>query len=164
MAILKWAWGEEEFLNWLEALEKNEVRVVASNSATRDRVITGEVWIGMTDTDDIEVVRRRGVEIGEGFTAGDGVILLPNVVGLVSGSPQPEHGETLARWLLSPRVEEILAASSSRQVPLNADAKVPAGGLALNDLGPLLPLNWDAAADTLPGAIRDVERVLLDRR
>jgi len=164
MAILKWVWGEDEFLGWLDALKNNDVRVVASNSATRDRVISGEVWIGLTDTDDIEVVRRRGVKIGEGFTEGDGVILLPNVVGLVSGSPRPQQGETLARWLLSPRVEEMLAASSSRQIPLNRDAKVPVGGLALEDLGRTLPVNWDAAADTLPGAIRDVERALLDRR
>ena len=163
MAILKWAWGEDEFRSWLEGLQKNEVRVVASNSASRDRVISGEVWIGLTDTDDIEVVRRRGVELGEAFTEGDGVIVLPNVVGLVSGSPHPQAGETLARWLLSPRIEEMLAASSSRQVPLGSGITVAKGGLALDSLGSILSVDWSMAAETLPGAIRDVERALLDR-
>lgn len=163
MAILKWAWGEEEFRAWLSELQKNEIRVVASNSATRDRVISGEVWIGLTDTDDIEVVRRRGIELGEVFTEADGVIVLPNVVGLVSGSPHPQEGETLARWLLSPRIEEMLAASSSRQVPLGSGITVAEGGLALDSLGEILSVDWFAAAETLPGAIRDVERALLDR-
>jgi iron(III) transport system substrate-binding protein len=163
MAILKWLWGEEDFQRWLDGLHANEVRVVASNSASRDRVISGEVWIGLTDTDDIEVVRRRGVDLGEGFTEEDGVILLPNVVGLIEGSPQPQTGETLARWLLSPRVEEMLAASSSRQVPLGSGTRVGEGGLDLPSLGKLLPIDWSAAAQTLPGAIKDVERALLDR-
>ena len=87
MAILKWSWGEADFTAWLQGLKENGIRIAASNSATRDRVITGEVWIGLTDTDDIEVVRRRGIDLGEGFTEDDGVILLPNVVGLIEGSP-----------------------------------------------------------------------------
>jgi ABC-type Fe3+ transport system substrate-binding protein len=91
------------------------------------------------------------------------VILLPNVVGLIEGSPQPQTGETLARWLLSPRVEEMLAASSSRQVPLGSGTRVGEGGLDLPSLGKLLPIDWSAAAQTLPGAIKDVERALLDR-
>mgnify|MGYP001237962396 CR=1 FL=1 len=100
MAILKWAWGEADFTAWLQGLKENGIRIAASNSATRDRVITGEVWIGLTDTDDIEVVRRRGIDLVEGFTEEDGVILLPNVVGLIEGSPHPDEAEALARWLL----------------------------------------------------------------
>lgn len=163
MAILKWSWGADEFGAWLQGLKENEIRIAASNSATRDRVITGEVWIGLTDTDDIEVVRRRGIDLGEGFTADDGVILLPNVVGLIAGSPHPEEAEVLARWLLSPRVEEMLAASSSRQVPLGTGATVGPGGLNLDSLGSIMTIDWNAAAETLPGAIKDVERALLDR-
>lgn len=163
MAILKWAWGEADFTAWLQGLKENGIRIAASNSATRDRVITGEVWIGLTDTDDIEVVRRRGIDLVEGFTEEDGVILLPNVVGLIEGSPHPDEAEALARWLLSPRVEEMLAASSSRQVPLGKGTRVGPGGLDLNSLGNVMTIDWSAAAETLPGAIKDVERALLDR-
>ena len=57
----------------------------------------------------------------------------------------------------------MLAASSSRQVPLGSGITVAEGGLALDSLGEILSVDWFAAAETLPGAIRDVERALLDR-
>ena len=67
----------------------------------------------------------------------------------------------MARWLLSSRVEELLAASSSRQVPLIPGTSVPVGGLSIEDLDPLV-IDWDDAADALPAAIQEAERYLLE--
>ena len=101
--IWRFSSGHEEadFTAWLQGLKENGFNA-ASNSATRDRVITGGSLDRLTDTEDIEVVRRRGIDLGM-FTEDDGVILLPNVVGLIEGSPHPEEAGALARWLLSPR-------------------------------------------------------------
>ena len=162
LAIIRSIEGKESYLNLLEGLQMNDVQLVSSNSASRDRVLAGEAWIGVTDTDDIEVVRRRGESIGEVFLSTDGDVLLPNVIALVKGSPNPTEGEILARWLLSSRVEELLAASSSRQVPLIPGTSVPVGGLSIEDLDPLV-IDWDDAADALPAAIQEAERYLLDR-
>jgi iron(III) transport system substrate-binding protein len=124
-------------------------------------VISGEAWIGLTDTDDIEVVRRRGVDIDEGFLAGDGVILLPNVVALVKGSPHPVEAEQLASWLLRSEVEEWLAASSSRQISLSQGAVVPEGGLGIAQLDPI-EIDWVEAAGQLRDAVFEAERILLN--
>jgi ABC-type Fe3+ transport system substrate-binding protein len=124
-------------------------------------VISGEAWIGLTDTDDIEVVRRRGVEIDEGFLAGDGVILLPNVIALVEGSPHPVEAEQLASWLLRSEVEEWLAASPSRQIALSHDAVVPEGGLGIAQLDPI-EIDWVEAASQLRDAVSEAERILLN--
>ncbi|MGE4620204.1 MAG: extracellular solute-binding protein, partial [Planctomycetota bacterium] len=126
LAIVRQRIGAPRYRELLESLRANQIEIVSSNSSSRDRVLSGEVWIGLTDTDDIEVVRRRGATLGEGFLAQDGVILLPNVIAIVKGGPNPEQAEQLAIWLLRKEVEEILAASSSRQVPLSQDAQVPA--------------------------------------
>ncbi len=161
LAIVRQRIGASRYRELLESLRANQIEIVSSNSSSRDRVLSGEVWIGLTDTDDIEVVRRRGAILGEGFLDQDGVILLPNVIAIVKGGPNPEQAEQLAIWLLRKEVEEILAASSSRQVPLSQDAQVPANGLNIALLDPLV-IDWNEAALQLPDAIREAERILLD--
>ena len=115
----------------------------------------------MTDTDDIEVVRRRGASLGEEFLRGDGVLLLPNVIAIIKGAPHPEEARELAQWLLKKEVEELLAASSSRQVPLRREALVPPTGLTIAELDPV-EVDWNDAASQLAEAIREAERILLD--
>ncbi len=161
LAILRTRIGPDRFRRLLESWKSNQIQIASSNSASRDRVISGEAWIGLTDTDDIEVVRRRGVDIGEGFLIGDGVILLPNVVALVEGSPHPAEAEKLASWLLRSEVEEWLAASSSRQIALGHDAVVPEGGLGISQLDPI-EIDWIDAASQLRDAVSEAERILLN--
>jgi iron(III) transport system substrate-binding protein len=161
LAILRARLGPDRFRRLLQSWKTNQIQVASSNSASRDRVISGEAWIGLTDTDDIEVVRRRGVEIDEGFLTGDGVILLPNVIALVNGSPHPVEAEQLASWLLRSEVEEWLAASPSRQIALSHDAVVPEGGLGIAQLDPI-EIDWVEAASQLRDAVSEAERILLN--
>lgn len=161
LAIVRSRIGPERYRRLLENLRANDIQVVSSNSSSRDRVLSGEAWIGLTDTDDIEVVRRRGATLGEGFLRGDGVLLLPNVIAIVKGGPHPEEARQLALWLLEKSVEEALAASSSRQVPLRREVIVAPGGLDIATLDPV-SVDWKDAAQQLPEAIREAERILLD--
>ena len=161
LAIIRSRIGADQYRQLLEDLRANDVQVVSSNSSSRDRVLSGEAWVGLTDTDDIEVVRRRGASLGEGFLREDGVLLLPNVIAIVKGCPNPQEAQQLAHWLLEKTVEEKLAASSSRQVPLREGVPVVEGGLEISQLDPVF-VDWNEAALQLPEAIREAERILLD--
>ncbi|MFN0060667.1 MAG: ABC transporter substrate-binding protein [Planctomycetota bacterium] len=152
-AMLFAGWGEARTRAWLVGLKTNEVRIVASNSATCERAVTGEALLGLTDTDDIEVVRRRGSSIAESLLAADGVVVLPNTVALLKGAPNPDAARRFIDFVLNPRVEALLAASPSRQIPVRASVPVPAGGLRLADI-PRFAVSYEAAADALEPALR----------
>lgn len=157
---------------WVEGLAENEVRLLTSgNAGVVEAVISGEADVGMTDTDDVWVAKARGAEIElvyprhvrDRSEIGAGTLLIPNTVGLVAGGPNPEGGKRLMAWLLSPRVEEALLRSESRNVPLrperlSKEAAELAAGLAVPD--PLrvdygrVAERMDAAVDQLMEALR----------
>ena len=159
LAILFATRGETRARAFLKGLADNGVRVVAGNSTSRDRVVAGEAAPGMTDTDDVEVVRRRGEKIDDALYEEDGVILIPNTVAMVKGGPNPEEAKKLIDFLLSPEVEESLAASSSRQIPLHPDVPVPDTGLRLSDLK-RMPIDYGKAADMLDVALKAARELL----
>ena len=144
---------------FLRRLRDNEVQIVGGNSTARDRVLSGEALLGLTDTDDIEVVRRQGASIAESLFDQEGTVVLPNTVSLVKGGPHPEEGRALIDYLLSEEVERRLAASSSRQIPVRASVPVPEGGLRLADV-PRLRVSFDRAADALPLALEAAQDIL----
>lgn len=153
LALLLAHWGEPRLRAFLTKLQRQGVRVVSGNSASRDRVVSGDVVLGLTDTDDVEVVRRRGVPIDCSLLPGDGVILIPNTVALLRGAPRPDEGRVFIDFLLSREVEELLAASPSRQIPLRADVPVPETGLRYAGMT-LFSTDYRRAAALLPAALQ----------
>ena len=106
------------------------------NASVVRAIAQGEIDVGLTDSDDawaakrngwavesvfearddeIEEIRKRGAEL-----ASEGPLLMPNTVSLVRGGPNAAGGLKLVEFLLSPNVERALAASDSRNVPVNA--------------------------------------------
>lgn len=152
LAMLLEAWGEPRLRTWLRGLRANEVQIVASNAATRDRALSGAALLGLTDTDDVEVVRRQGGSIDETLLENDGVVLIPNSVALVQGAPHPETGRRLIDYLLSEAVEARLAASPSRQIPVRPDVPIPDRGLRLADLS-ILEVDYARASARLGEAL-----------
>lgn len=151
-------WGEGRYRTFLESLVANDVQVVAGNSTSRDRVLSGEALLGLTDTDDVEVARRAGDSIAEGFFSSDGTLVLPNTVSLIAGAPHPEAGRALIDFLLDPAREELLAASPSRQIPLRPSVIVPPGGLRLDDVA-RQAVSLEDAAEALPRALEIAREV-----
>ena len=143
----------------LRGLLDNGVEVVGSNGTSRDRVVAGQAELGLTDTDDVEVARRQGESIDCVFIEEGGVILIPNSVALVKGCQHPEEARALIDYLLSEEVEERLAASRSRQIPLRASVPVPEGGLRLSDLR-ITAVTLEQAADALPAALSAAREIL----
>jgi iron(III) transport system substrate-binding protein len=152
LAALLALWGEERYRRFLAELRANGAQVVAGNSASRDRVLSGEARFGLTDTDDVEVARRAGDSIREGFFPAEGTVVLPNTVAIVAGAPHPEPARALVEWLLAPEIEAQLAASPSRQIPVRSDVPVPETGLRLAEVR-RVPVSLEKAAEMLPRAI-----------
>ncbi|MCI0651533.1 MAG: ABC transporter substrate-binding protein [Planctomycetes bacterium] len=159
LALLHAAWGEAGLRDFLAALRRNDVQIAGGNATSRDRVLDGSARLGLTDTDDIEVVRRQGTMLGRALFEDDGVVLIPNTVALVRGAPHPAEARALIDFLLSVRTEAQLAESPSGQIPLRDTVPVPAGGLRLADLR-VLEVDYDAAATELIPALEAAREIL----
>ncbi|HVH27769.1 MAG TPA: extracellular solute-binding protein [Vicinamibacterales bacterium] len=115
--------GDELF----RQLRANGIRVVDSNSTVRDLVARGEVKVGLTDTDDVNVAIENGQPVAMILPDKDGlgVPVMPNMVSLVANGPHPEEGRRLIDYLLSSDVERQLAESEAVQIPLHAGVPGP---------------------------------------
>ena len=90
-------------------------------------VARGDVLVGLTDTDDVNVAleAKQPVAMVLPDRDGIGVPVMPNMVSLVAGAPHPEEGKRLIDYLLSPEVERKLAESDAVQIPLHPACPVP---------------------------------------
>jgi iron(III) transport system substrate-binding protein len=128
--------GEEKAKEYFQALKDNSVLITDGNASSRDRVADGTVSVGFTDTDDayVAVNQNRPVDIVWPDKEGAGTLLIPNTVALIKGGPNPDAGKKLIDFLLSPKVEEMLAHCESGQIPLRPNIKRPAYVPKLGDV------------------------------
>jgi iron(III) transport system substrate-binding protein len=139
--------GDETMDDFFRRLKANEVRIVDGNSVVRDLVARGEVKVGLTDTDDVNVAIEDGQPIAmvlpdeEGF----GVPVMPNMVSLIANGPSPEEGRKLIDYLLSPDVERQLAESDAVQIPVHAGVEGPKNIPAIETFEPMT-LDYGEAA------------------
>jgi iron(III) transport system substrate-binding protein len=136
MGALYAVMGQEKAESFLTDLNQNKVLIVAGNSVVRDVVAAGEVPIGITDTDDVNVAMLRNKPVAMIFPDQQtvGAFLIPNTVALVKGGPNPETGKQLIDFLLSQEVENILAESDSRNIPVRKGGKEVTGLPPVNGL------------------------------
>lgn len=128
VAALASRWGEEEARAFLDRLRQNEVRIASSNGEVRRLVESGEVTLGLTDTDDAhEAVRIRApvdLVYPDQEPDGLGTLVLPTSVVRIRGGPHPENARRLIDHLLSPAVEMQLARHGAH-MPLHPDVATP---------------------------------------
>jgi iron(III) transport system substrate-binding protein len=119
--------GDERADDYFRKLKANEVKIVDGNSVVRDMVARGDVLVGLTDTDDVNVAieAKQPVAMVLPDRDGIGVPVMPNMVSLVAGAPHADEGKRLIDYLLSPEVERKLAESEAVQIPLHADVPGP---------------------------------------
>lgn len=162
--ILREVLGDEEFDRFLDGLFANDVRVLASNSATMRAVRDGEVWFAFTDTDDFHVAYSKGYPVACVFPdqeeGGLGTLLLPNTVSVVRGAPHPEAARALVDFLLSREVEAELARGKSAQIPLRPDVPPPPCEQIL-PLGSFRTMAWDP--DRCARRLDETARLLRER-
>ena len=119
--------GDAQADDFFRRLKANGVKIADGNSVVRDMVVRGEVKVGLTDTDDVNVALEAGQPIAMVLPdrAGMGVPVMPNMVSLVRGAPRAGEGQKLIDYLLSTDVERMLAASEAVQIPLHAGVPGP---------------------------------------
>ncbi len=141
-AALYAALGAEKAQTFFEQLRESKARVVDGNSVVRDMVASGELKVGLTDTDDAQGAVDKGAPVAVIFPdqsegAGLGTLLIPNTVALVRGAPHPTAARKLVDYLLSPEVEARLARSGSAQMPVRPDVAVPSGMTRIDRIRPM---------------------------
>jgi iron(III) transport system substrate-binding protein len=131
--------GDEKMDDFFRRLKANGVRIVDGNSVVRDLVARGEVKVGLTDTDDVNVAIENGQPVGMVLPdkAGLGVPVVPNMVSLIANAPHPEEARKLIDYLLSPGVERQLAQSEAVQIPLHAGVPGPKNIPAIDTFKPM---------------------------
>ncbi len=112
----------EEAPELLNALRENSAMIVSGNAHARDMVLNGIVPLCLTDTDDVVSAQDRGQSIEMVFcdNEGMGALLIPNTIALIKGGPHQDEGKQLIDFILSSEVEQILAQSSSAQIPVRS--------------------------------------------
>ncbi len=135
------SFGEEKAKIFLANLKKNKVVIATSNSDVRKRVTQGEVWCGLTDTDDAFGAINEGAPVNIVFLDQNelGSLIIPNTVSLVKNSPNKENGKKMIDYLLSRNTEAKLAKSCA-QMPLHKGVATPTG---VPKLDKIVPMNID---------------------
>jgi iron(III) transport system substrate-binding protein len=91
-----------------------------------------------------------------------GTLLIPNTVSIIKGARHRAAAERFVDFLVSPQVEEILARSRSRQIPLNP-ASVPPKDLPLPGKDyQVIPVDWEKAAAEIDARQKDFQRIFTD--
>jgi iron(III) transport system substrate-binding protein len=131
--------GDEKMDDFFRRLKANDARIVDGNSVVRDMVARGEVKIGLTDTDDVNVAMEDGQPVAMMLPdkEGLGVPVMPNMVSLIANAPHPEEARALIDYLLSPDVERRLAQSAAVQIPLHAGVQGPKNIPAIETFKPM---------------------------
>jgi iron(III) transport system substrate-binding protein len=120
---LRQHWGAERWEAWCRALAANQPLVVDGNSVAAKLVAKGEVWVGLTDSDDIRAVQREGAPVAA-LPWNDETLLIPNTVAVVRGAPHPEAAAELFAWLQRPEVAARLVAAEALEGVETAPAGV----------------------------------------
>jgi iron(III) transport system substrate-binding protein len=129
VAALATAWGDDGLKEYLRALKANGVRVASSNGEVKRLVASGEVAIGLADTDDAAEAVKDGAPVDVVYPDQDGLgtLVMPTSVVLLKG-PHGEEGRKLVDYLLSPDAEGRLVVAASHH-PLRPDVPAPTGVL-----------------------------------
>ncbi|MBN2013760.1 MAG: extracellular solute-binding protein [Candidatus Altiarchaeota archaeon] len=120
-------WGDDEAIQYFTGLKENNIMIVESNGMVRDLVVSGECYIGLTDTDDANdaLVENKPVAMVFPDQDGMGTLVFPNSVMLIKNGPNPENGKKLVDYLLSRDVERELAYTKAMQIPLKPGVERP---------------------------------------
>jgi iron(III) transport system substrate-binding protein len=153
--------GDEKMDDFFRRLKANGVRVVDGNSVVRDLVARGEVKVGLTDTDDVNVAVEGGLPIAMMLPdrEGLGVPVMPNMVSLIANAPHPDEGRKLVDYLLSPDVERLLAQSEAVQIPLHPGVQGPKNIPAIDTFKPMT-LDFQKAASRVEDTTRRLAGIL----
>ncbi|MDQ7778985.1 MAG: extracellular solute-binding protein, partial [Planctomycetota bacterium] len=151
--------GAEKARELFKSMRANDIIVAQGNATVRDQVARGECLFGWTDTDDVwvglEASKPIGIVYPDQGADEVGMLLIPNTVALIKGSPNAENGKKLIDFLLSQEVEQMLADGRGRQIPVRKGLRPPKDMLPLESLK-ILQVDYEKAI----GRLDEVNRFL----
>jgi iron(III) transport system substrate-binding protein len=115
----------------------------------KKRVASGEVWCGLTDTDDANEAIKEGAPVGVIFLGQQdmGSLIVPNTVSLLKNCPNQENARRAIDYLISKETQQKLARSCA-QMPLSSGVAVPPGVFSLDKVKPMR-VDYDQASRKL---------------
>ena len=97
---------------FFQELQEAGIRVVDGNSVVKDLVVSGELVMGLTDTDDAFLAVDKGDPVEIVFLdqeeGGFGTLVIPNSVAKIKDGPNPEEAHKLIDYLVSQELEKEL--------------------------------------------------------
>ncbi len=122
-AALLAKWGEERFINFLQALKNNDVAILAGNANVKNRVGFGEFFFGLVDTDDALVGISQGLPLKMIYYDQDkeGVYGVYGTLAIMKNAPHPQEAQKLLKHLYNKEVEKQLIAMNAVQFGLLFD-------------------------------------------
>jgi len=141
--------GDKAAKQFLSDLKNNNVVIATSNGDVKKRVIQGEVYCGLTDTDDAYEAIKEGANLGVVFLdqQGIGSLIMPNTVNLIKNSRHSGNGKKLMDYLLSKETEAKLAKSCA-QMPLHKGVESPENIPSLDNIIPM-KIDYDKTSQKL---------------
>ncbi len=152
-------WGDDKAKAFLRKLRSGGAKIVASNSQTVRAVMDGSAKFAATDTDDVWLAKKSGASIDLKYLdMGDGgTLLIPCSVAIVKGGPNPANAKKLVDFLVSAKVERMLAQSDSHNIPVRQALRTELGV----SWPPETKVSFDAIAGAMDRAIAAVREILL---
>jgi iron(III) transport system substrate-binding protein len=125
-AALYQSMGAERGYKYFEKLKERGIQVVDGNAVVRDLVAAGDLYFGLTDSDDACTILQQNAPITIILPDQDngGTLVIPSTVALIAGAPHPQQGQALIDFLLSRQAEQMLLESNFSHIPLHPDLKV----------------------------------------
>ncbi len=143
-------WGDEKAKGYFLDMKANEPAILSGNMQVAIEVAAGRAAFGMTDTDDVMVMLAQGSPVALVYPDREpgqiGTLFIPNTIGLIQGSPNPEAAEALASHLLSPEVEAALAEGPGAQIPILKSTETSAQVETPQTVHPM-SVDFEAAAE-----------------
>jgi len=152
-------YGFERARKILRALKANKIRLVDGNSTAVRMVATGQADVCFTDTDDVYAAQRNGWPVAMNYLdqAGEGPLAIPNTAAVIKGAPHHREALELMDFLLSEKLEQMLAKSDSHNAPIHPSL---AGEFELYAIPKPLHVDYQKVADQLPVAIEAAREIL----
>ncbi len=156
--------GSDAALEWIRRAGTSGLRWGSGNADVMRSVARGDFDWCLTDTDDAAKAIADGHPVAMRYlreTPEGGTLLIPNTVCLLQGAPHRAAAESFLQWLLRPETEAVLAAASSRQIPLFPGVSVPSDvGLPGRDFQ-ALKVDWSAVAAALEAREQEFRALLV---
>ena len=159
--------GEERASQYLadirESNRRGDLALTSGNATLMRQVRDGQLAFGWTDTDDFNVALEAGAPVVAIYPDQEdlGTMVIPNSVAIVKGAPHLKQAQRLVDFILSPAVEEQLAASRSAQIPVRDFIPRPANVVGFDQIK-VMAVDFDVLGREMKSRHQQFKEMFLD--